>query len=274
MTDAAPPGELTDDDEWSDAATVGPPAQPAPADPPAPAAAPLPRRVDRRAQRADWHSPRAVDRTLGHDRRVLSPAVTLWLLLLATNGLLGFVGVAMRADSPVLEVVGTSAMTLIVAVFAIADRKALSEPLARLGFTARTWWMPLAAVGAFWVFMTAYLGCAEWLAGPPAATVDSFAANDWPFAWDFVLTAIVTPIIEETAFRGVILARLDRVMAPRDAWLVQAAAFSVLHMEPMIFVSHFVMGLVFGWLRRRTGSLYPSMLTHAVWNGLVLVTSP
>ena len=63
-----------------------------------------------------------------------------------------------------------------------------------------------------------------------------------------------------------------------ETLIVQATMFSVLHMDPAIFASHFFFGLVVGWLRRFTRSLCPGMLVHAAWNaaivGLELVGSP
>lgn len=72
------------------------------------------------------------------------------------------------------------------------------------------------------------------------------------------------PLVEELAFRGCILDRLQRIMANRDANLLHAAMFSTLHCNPVILPSHFVIGLVLGWLRLRSGSL-PGIVLHAVW---------
>ena len=63
---------------------------------------------------------------------------------------------------------------------------------------------------------------------------------------------------------------LEHTVDARDAWLIQAALFSVLHPSPIVFPSHFVMGLVFGYLRLRSRSLYPGMVLHTTWNALVL----
>jgi len=81
-----------------------------------------------------------------------------------------------------------------------------------------------------------------------------------------VLYSLVPAVCEEIAFRGVIFDRLHRVLGEREAWLVQAALFSVLHLMPVIFPTHFAMGLIFGWLRMRTGSLIPGIILHAAWN--------
>lgn len=80
------------------------------------------------------------------------------------------------------------------------------------------------------------------------------------------LYSLAPAIFEEVAFRGIIFHRMRGVLDEREAWLVQAALFSVLHLSPVIFPTHFAMGLIFGWLRMRTGSLIPGMILHAAWN--------
>jgi membrane protease YdiL (CAAX protease family) len=80
------------------------------------------------------------------------------------------------------------------------------------------------------------------------------------------LYSLAPAVLEEIAFRGIIFDRLSRVLGEREGWLVQAALFSVLHLSPVIFPTHFAMGLIFGWLRVRTRSLIPGMILHAAWN--------
>jgi membrane protease YdiL (CAAX protease family) len=85
------------------------------------------------------------------------------------------------------------------------------------------------------------------------------------------LYSLAPAVFEEIAFRGVIFGRLRAVLGDREGWLVQAALFSVLHLSPVIFPTHFAMGLIFGWLRMRTGSLIPGMILHATWNATIIV---
>ena len=92
----------------------------------------------------------------------------------------------------------------------------------------------------------------------------------WPAWTGFVLVSVMPAIFEELAFRGVIQSSLERVFNARDAWLIQAALFSLLHLSPLVFPSHFAMGLAFGWIRMRSRSLYPAMLLHGAWNALVV----
>lgn len=83
--------------------------------------------------------------------------------------------------------------------------------------------------------------------------------------------SLVPAVLEEIAFRGIIQRRLQFVLGEREAWLVQAALFSVLHLSPVIFLTHFAMGLLFGWLRTRTGSLIPCIILHGAWNAAIVV---
>lgn len=98
----------------------------------------------------------------------------------------------------------------------------------------------------------------------------SFQEDGWSLSSAFVLVAVMPGVFEELAFRGLIYQGLCRVMSRREALLVQAMAFSVLHLSPWIFLSHFLMGLSLGLLRDSTRSLYPGMLAHACWNAWII----
>lgn len=106
------------------------------------------------------------------------------------------------------------------------------------------------------------------LAGIPTLQISSsFAKAHWPIWTIFVFHAMMPGFFEELAFRGVIQTKLESFMSGRDAVTVQAALFSVLHISPVIFVSHFAMGLLVGWMRRQSGTIYYGMLLHMAWNG-------
>jgi membrane protease YdiL (CAAX protease family) len=67
------------------------------------------------------------------------------------------------------------------------------------------------------------------------------------------------------------LSGLQRVMAARDAVIVSSTLFMIIHLSPLSFPHLLLIGLVLGWMRVRSGSLYPGMVLHFVHNGLVLV---
>jgi len=131
-----------------------------------------------------------------------------------------------------------------------------------------------ALVAIAFVFVglaSAYFWAIERLGVPMASATDTFTRAGWPLWTMFLLICVMPAVFEELAFRGVIQSSLERVLNARDAWLIQAALFSVLHLSPLMFPSHFLMGLCFGYMRRRSRSIYPGMLLHACWNALVVL---
>lgn len=97
-----------------------------------------------------------------------------------------------------------------------------------------------------------------------------FDAAGWPWWTVFLIVCAVPGIFEEIAFRGVIYDALRPILGRRDALLVQAMGFAVLHLAPLIFVSHFCIGLGLGLLRDRTRGLWVPILAHTTWNTYVI----
>ena len=129
----------------------------------------------------------------------------------------------------------------------------------------------VAIAFAFVGLASAYFWAIERLGVPMASATATFTRAGWPLWTMFLLICVMPAVFEELAFRGVIQSSLERVLNARDAWLIQAALFSVLHLSPLMFPSHFLMGLCFGYMRRRSRSVYPGMLLHACWNALVVL---
>lgn len=99
----------------------------------------------------------------------------------------------------------------------------------------------------------------------------AFAAG---YGWAYLILSIVVQpaIIEELAFRGIIFNGVRTVLSDRETIVVTALMFMVLHIAAMaVFPFLFLMGLVLGWMRLKTGSLWPCILLHAAHNGLVLL---
>jgi uncharacterized protein len=87
-----------------------------------------------------------------------------------------------------------------------------------------------------------------------------------------ILVVCVQPaVFEELAFRGVILSSLEPVLGSKEALLVSALMFAILHLSVPSIPHLFVLGLVLAWLKQKTGSLYAGMVTHFTHNLLCLI---
>lgn len=84
--------------------------------------------------------------------------------------------------------------------------------------------------------------------------------------------ALLAPILEELLFRGAIQARLQRSLKnPWEAIFVSSLIFGVVHMNPAQIPFAFLLGMMFGWLYYRTGSLLPGIVGHVLNNSIATI---
>lgn len=181
-------------------------------------------------------------------------------------------GLAMRAErSPWLLVGYSAASAVIILAFAAARWQKLLFLFKLHVVDARRWLGIVGACVLFVVAMAVYFAFLAKLGLPFYKATAEIARAGWPLWSALVLISLMPAVFEELAFRGVIQSSLERIFNARDAWLIQAALFSLLHLSPIVFLSHFAMGLCFGLIRMWSRSLYPAMLLHAAWNALVVL---
>ena len=88
--------------------------------------------------------------------------------------------------------------------------------------------------------------------------------------WAFVLSGVLAPICEEAIFRGFLFGGTAERWGPKVAAVGTSAIFALLHFYSWQgFVAVFCYGLVFCWLYRRSGSLWPGIIAHAIFNFLI-----
>jgi membrane protease YdiL (CAAX protease family) len=93
------------------------------------------------------------------------------------------------------------------------------------------------------------------------------AAGGLPWLW--LAAIVVTPIGEETLFRGFLFRGWHR--SPRNAWpaiIVTALLWALVHVQYDLYLiaQVFAYGLVLGWFRWVTGSTILTMLLHGLVN--------
>jgi hypothetical protein len=91
--------------------------------------------------------------------------------------------------------------------------------------------------------------------------------------WGFLSMAVMAPVVEELLFRGAIQGHMLRIgYSPILAICLSALVFGIVHFNPAQSFFAFLLGLVFGWLYYRTGSVIPGMVAHAINNTVVALT--
>jgi uncharacterized protein len=90
----------------------------------------------------------------------------------------------------------------------------------------------------------------------------------WLFAAAAVLAA---PVCEEFLFRGVVQQGLAAGTGrPAEAIVLTGLVFALFHLNPVSFLALLELGLFFGLLYQKTGSLLPGMVAHATQNATTL----
>ena len=139
----------------------------------------------------------------------------------------------------------------------------------------RSWWLA-AAIG---VGVVVAIGLVSAIVDPllQPGKEQNLAPHGWEprhaaaFGANFVVVALLAPIVEELTFRGLGFTLLDARFGRWPAILLVGIAFGLAHglvdaLPPLI-----VFGACLAYLRSRTASVYPGMILHAGYNSLVLL---
>jgi len=161
-------------------------------------------------------------------------------------------------------------LLLVVAVTTCAmPERRLLRPL--LAWPAWRFWLlggagalALVLLARLWLFLLGGLGL-------PVAEGGADLFGELSLPLRLLSICLVPGIFEELAFRGVVLGVLLTMLPRRRAHLLTAFLFAAVHFSPVILPYHFLVGLFLGWLRERSGSLWPAMAAHAVHNALVMM---
>ena len=92
---------------------------------------------------------------------------------------------------------------------------------------------------------------------------------------NFLLVSIMAPLFEEWLCRGMVLRGLLNAGKMKPVWaiVISALFFAIIHMNPWQAIPAFVLGLLFGYVYYKTGSLKLTMLMHFTNNTLALAAS-
>ncbi len=162
---------------------------------------------------------------------------------------------------------GTVALLTTTAVFSVRYWRSLAVQLRRFGFLHWAAWIGLLLLapllGANWLY---HVWLLERL-GIPSPGFDALRDSGLiSRAGLIVLICVFPAVLEEIAFRGLVQHWLLAAIPPLRAVALASALFMLLHFSLYSAPYLFAAGMLMGWTRWKTGSLYPSMVIHFLHN--------
>jgi len=172
-----------------------------------------------------------------------------------------------------------------VLVLWFAHRRRIS--LASLGFRRPIRWGPLGiAVTGTYVTLFVYGGAIEllkelgvdpgWFEGTNEIPIDpdQGAGTLVPLLVLFGMAVmIIAPLAEEVLFRGLIFRALDGAWAGWAAIAVSGLAFGVFHTNLAVLIPFSLIGMIFAWTFRASGSLWVTIIAHFIINTLSFIVT-
>jgi CAAX protease family protein len=133
------------------------------------------------------------------------------------------------------------------------------------------WWIP-AAVGIAYVTLqvASYLEILSQQLMPSAQNTQCTAVRaeySQNFIWlAAIVVCVMAPFAEELIFRGFIYGWAKRAMPVPLAIVVAGAIFGAAHQVSLLFIPLFAVGVVLALVFQGSRSVFPGMLTHALFN--------
>jgi membrane protease YdiL (CAAX protease family) len=210
-----------------------------------------------------------IERTLRQHAGISGIHALIGLYITLLVGQLLTFAVSKVSEDFVAELVGAVVLAAIIVVASFVFRSEIVDALRRPGFRAGGY--ALVVLGSLPIVAVVHLyvrGLDRLFHLHLDSELKSFEGR--PLVWTFLLFAAAPALFEELGFRGVIFSLLRRSLDPKETILLSAVAFGLLHLSVPMLLTHVPLGLYLGWLRQRSGSLYPSMAAHFLHNALVV----
>lgn len=133
----------------------------------------------------------------------------------------------------------------------------------------------LIALGPIWI-RRSFPGRESEARETPDGMQSIYETISGPHTADFYLLllsiCILTPIVEELFFRGIFWKILKKFSDETYAFFLTSILFAFAHVDPEHIIGVFPIGLYIGWLRLRSNSIFPSILSHITNNTIVCIS--
>lgn len=229
--------------------------------------------------------PAALQATTGARQEEPVPAAKLvaWAMLVGTLIVLGYASKATSPGGPASDLLYRYSTAIAAAVqyaVMLAIAVAISRGLARqtLGFRRPRSWpralaLTLAGLGGIWA-SAALLNVILKSGREQGLLPDGWdSARAGAYIANFIVIAIVAPVVEETVYRGLGFAAVSSFFGAPAAIVVTGVAFGLSHGLVVALPVLSLFGMILAALRWRTRSLYPPIILHALFNAAALVAA-
>lgn len=201
------------------------------------------------------------------------------LVIIAARGAVALFGLPRgdRLVSPLLYLVGVSVyLVALLGVYLFAARKAGWAALGLRRFSERAvlliplvFILQLSALLLVNLLVTEVQGSFE---NPQVeALTGGRVLGGGELIMLLLLVAGLVPFVEELVFRGMLYPLLRARMPVAAAIACNGGLFALAHVIPQLLPGLFVVGICLAYLRERSGSLWPSVIAHAMQNGMALL---
>ncbi len=87
----------------------------------------------------------------------------------------------------------------------------------------------------------------------------------------FVSLIVITPIVEELIFRGILFRGLRKDLPFWSSAIITSLAFALAHAQWNVAIDTFALSLALCYLVEKSESIIPSILLHAIKNSLAFI---
>ena len=154
-------------------------------------------------------------------------------------------------------------------VFAVLHWRSLAVQFKRFGFFNRYAWLGLLGLVGLLLLNLFQIWVFEKL-GAKGGSLETIREMGIGPVGMVLLICVFPAVLEEIGFRGLLQHWLQVAIRPWKAIVLASFLFAALHLSVLSLPYIFLVGMVLGWVKWKTQSLYPCILIHFLHNLIVL----
>jgi len=89
--------------------------------------------------------------------------------------------------------------------------------------------------------------------------------------WLILVAVLIAPVAEEFLMRGLLYRYVKAARGVLIAMAVSSFVWAIAHFYPVLIPAFFVFGMIEAFVAERYNSLYPAIVLHALYNGVLVI---